>query len=133
MKIILLIFCLSCILNAQKSNITFALQKTEANCVIKLYSIKKFPCKNYGIITRDFQHEDTIIVSIREFVPPSPCRGPGDIAKDAVTITPPNKRFYIKLRFGTQSDKWRVFQSDTMYHVREEGKISFTDYVESKN
>lgn len=129
MRILIPLIFLCGFLNAQKNLISFSLQKGETNCIVKLNSIKKFPCKNYGIITTDYENADTIIIAIREFVAPTPCRGGSDIARDSISITPTGKRFYIKFRNGVKSDKWRVFQSDTMYHVREEGPVSFSEHV----
>jgi hypothetical protein len=81
--------------------------------------------------TRDYQNADTIIIIIRDFIPPTPCKGSKDVAEEKFTLTPNAKRFYLKLWYKGKYDKWRIFQGDTAYLVRPEG-VSFSSYSELK-
>lgn len=136
MKIFLLklLIMFSCAATAfsQEEAFTFSLERNDPKSILILHSVKKFPCKNYRMDTRDYQNADTTIVIIRDFIPPTPCAGPRSVAEEQVPLTPATKRFYIKLWYKGKYDKWRIFQHDTAYSVRPEESVSFSTYVEKK-
>ncbi|MCK9407814.1 MAG: hypothetical protein WCX28_06385 [Bacteriovoracaceae bacterium] len=114
---------------AQDEELSFTLDRQETKSVVTLHSIKKFPCRNYRMDTRDYENADTIIIIIRDFIPPTPCDGPRDVAKEQFILQPSAKRFYLKLWYKGKYDKWRIFQLDTAYLVRPEG-VTFSSYTE---
>lgn len=80
--------------------------------------------------TRDYENADTIIIVVRDFISPTPCNGPRDVAAEQFTLLPPAKRFYLKLWYKGKYDKWRIFQHDTAYFVKPEG-VTFSTYIET--
>ena len=117
---------------SQESVFSFGLKRQDAKSIITLNTIKKFPCKNYLMDTRDYQNADTIIIVVKDFMPPSPCSGPRSEIEEKFIYVPSAKRFYIKLWYKGKFDEWRVFQLDTAYLVRPEG-VTFSKYLEEKN
>lgn len=113
----------------QTEELSFSLQRQDAKSIVTLRSAKKFPCRNYRIDTRDYEHADTIIIVVRDFIEPTPCTGPRDVATEQFVLQPPAKRFYLKLWYKGKYDRWRIFQLDTAYLVRPEG-VTFSSYTE---
>lgn len=115
---------------AQSEELSFTLIRQETKSIVTLKSIKKFPCRNYRMDTRDYENADTIIIVVRDFISPTPCDGTRDVAAEQFTLLPPAKRFYLKLWYKGKYDKWRIFQHDTAYLVRPEG-VTFSTYIET--
>jgi len=129
--LLLFILAAAVFTSAQDEAITFSLERHDIQSIVTLNSTKKFPCQNYRMDTRDYQNVDTIIIIIRDFIAPTPCKGAKAVAEEKFTLTPNTKRFYLKLWYKGKFDKWRIFQGDTAYLVRPEG-VSFSAYTELK-
>lgn len=128
LKILFFLF-FSLSLFAQNEELSFTLERQDAKSIVTLQSVKKFPCRSYRMDTRDYENADTIIIVVRDFIAPTPCDGPRDVAREQFVMLPPAKRFYLKLWYKGKYDKWRIFQHDTAYLVRPEG-VSFSTYSE---
>jgi hypothetical protein len=127
---ILLLFLTATFAAGQSEELSFTIVRQETKSIVTLKSIKKFPCRNYRMDTRDYENADTIIIVVRDFISPTPCDGPRDVAAEQFTLLPPAKRFYLKLWYKGKYDKWRIFQHDTAYLVRPEG-VTFSTYIET--
>lgn len=109
MKILLLGIVLVSSLYSQKREFNFYVDSENSDRILLLSSTETFPCIGYGIKVFQLRNNDTLIIDIRGFLPPTPCYSGMDVAKEHIRLSGDKTRvFAIKFRWNNLVDVWKV-------------------------
>jgi len=96
-------------LYSQKREFNFYVVSENSERILHLSSVETFPCIGYGIKVFQLKNNDTIIIDIRGFLPPTPCYTGMDVAQERIRLSGSKTSvFVMKFRWKTMVDVWKI-------------------------
>lgn len=116
-------------LYSQKREFNFYVVSENAERILNLSSVETFPCMGYSIKAFQLWNNDTLIIDIRGFIPPTPCYSGMDVAQEQIRLLGKKmKAFVVKFRWKGMVDVWKITARGTSF-IATPLRTVFTSYA----